>query len=452
MSKTASPTALASAPKKESSESLNLQNKIETRQARIGVLGLGYVGLPLAVEFAKAGFSVEGFEVDPGRIRTLMAGESYIADVKTSDVASIMEKKRFNPTTNFSRLGLVDVIIICVPTPLSKAKDPDISYIAKATEAIAKTLRRGQLIVLESTTYPGTTRDFMLPLLQANGLRVGKDFFLAFSPERIDPGNKNFHFVNTPKVTGGITPACGELTTLLYGQVVDRVVPVSCAEAAEMVKLLENTFRAVNIGLVNELALICDRLQLNVWEVIEAASTKPYGFMPFYPGPGLGGHCIPIDPLYLSWKMKTLNFSARFIELAGETNSHMPDFVVNKTALALNQRKKSVNGSKILVLGVTYKADVEDTRESPALDVIHLLSELGAEVSFYDPYVKSMDVMGHKMNGKSYSSNLLESADAIIITTNHSAFNVQDIVKHSQLIIDTRNVTKGLKNANIVRL
>ncbi len=322
------------------SDNIVLQNKIETRQARIGVLGLGYVGLPLAVEFAKTGFSVSGFEVDPARIRTLLAGESYIADVPSEDVRSLVEKKRFVATTNFTQLNAMDIIIICVPTPLSKAKEPDISYIAKATEAVANGLHRQQLIVLESTTYPGTTRDFMLPLLEKKGFKVGRDFFLAFSPERIDPGNPQFHLTNTPKVVGGITPACGELTALLYRQVVDTVVPVSSSEAAEMVKLLENTFRAVNIGLVNELALICDKLKLNVWEVISAASTKPYGFMPFYPGPGLGGHCIPIDPLYLSWKMKVLNFSARFIELADEVNSHMPDFVIQKTALALNQRKK----------------------------------------------------------------------------------------------------------------
>ena len=449
---TSTPQRKEQKDQKETANNLTLQDQIETRQAKIGILGLGYVGLPLAMGFAKTGYSVTGFEVDPARIRTLMSSESYIADVPSSDVKTIMEKKRFTPTTNFSRLGAMDVIIICVPTPLSKAKDPDISYIAKATEAVARTLHRGQLIVLESTTYPGTTREFMLPLLEKTGLRAGRDFFLAFSPERIDPGNKRFNLSNTPKVVGGITPLCGELTALLYSQVVSKVVPVSSAETAEMVKLLENTFRAVNIGLVNELALICNRLNLNVWEVINAASTKPYGFTAFYPGPGLGGHCIPIDPLYLSWKMKSLNFSAKFIELAEEVNSHMPDFVVHKTALALNERKKSINGSHILVLGVTYKEDVCDTRESPALDVIHRLLSLGADVSFHDPYVKTLDVAGKHLIGKSLSDSLLESSDAVIVTTAHSAFKINEILKHAPLVIDTRNIARDIKNPNLVRL
>ncbi len=433
-------------------ENVTLQDKIETRQARIGVLGLGYVGLPLALEFAKTGFSVTGFEVDPNRIRTLLNGESYIDDVPSSVVHALVDKKRFSASTNFSQLASMDVVIICVPTPLSKAKEPDISYIAKATEAVANGLHRQQLIVLESTTYPGTTRDFMLPILEKKGLKVGKDFFLAFSPERIDPGNKRFQLTNTPKVVGGITETCGELTALLYGQVVDQVVPVSSAEAAEMVKLLENTFRAVNIGLVNELALICDRLKLNVWEVINAASTKPYGFMPFYPGPGLGGHCIPIDPLYLSWKMKVLNFSARFIELAEEVNSHMPDFVVQKTALALNQRKKSVNGSRILLLGVTYKANVCDTRESPALDVMRLFANLGADVMYHDPFAKSISLDGKILSSKPLTSSLVESSDAVVITTAHDVFNIKDLVRSASLIIDTRNATKEFKSPNIVRL
>jgi UDP-N-acetyl-D-glucosamine dehydrogenase len=445
-------TAVITSVDKKESESVALQAKIETRQARIGVLGLGYVGLPLAVEFSKTGFSVTGFEVDPNRIRTLLDGQSYIADVPSSEVRAIVDKKRFTVTTNFTRLNAMDVIIICVPTPLSKAKDPDISYIAKATEAIAKGLHRQQLIVLESTTYPGTTREFMLPILEAQGLKVGKDFFLAFSPERIDPGNKQFHLTNTPKVVGGITADCGELAALLYSQVVDQVIPVSSAEAAEMVKILENTFRSVNIGLVNELALICDRLHLNVWEVIRAASTKPYGFMPFYPGPGLGGHCIPIDPLYLSWKMKSLNFSARFIELAGDVNSHMPDFVVEKTTLALNQRKKAVNGSRILLLGVSYKANVSDMRESPALDVMHLLLKLGADVNFHDPYVKAVEIDGQRFNGKPYSQALLKSMDAVIVTTAHNAFNPAEILQHAPLVIDTRNIAVGSQASNLVRL
>ncbi len=445
-------TAVSSQKKEQQSTNVVLQNKIETRQAKIGILGLGYVGLPLAVEFSKSGFSVSGFEVDPSRIRTLLSGQSYIADVPGDDIRSLVEKRRFTATTNFNQLATMDIVIICVPTPLSKAKEPDISYIAKATEAVASGLHRGQLIVLESTTYPGTTREFMLPILEKSGLKVGRDFFLAFSPERIDPGNKNFHLTNTPKVVGGVTALCGELTELLYSRVIDKVVRVASPESAEMVKLLENTFRAVNIGLVNELALICDKLKLNVWEVIGAASTKPYGFMPFYPGPGLGGHCIPIDPLYLSWKMKMLNFPARFIELAEQVNSHMPDFVVQKTALALNERKKSVNGSRILVLGVTYKANVCDTRESPILDLIHLFQNLGAEVSFHDPYVKSLEIGGKQLVGKNFSPALLESADAVVIGTAHDAFNIEDIVRHAPLLIDTRNATKNLNRPTIVRL
>jgi UDP-N-acetyl-D-glucosamine dehydrogenase len=449
---TMSLTTIPPVPKKEQMESLGLQAKIETRQAKIGVLGLGYVGLPLAIEFGESGFTVTGFEVDPSRIKSLLEGQSYISDISSQELRAIIEKKRFMVTTNFNRLDAMDVVIICVPTPLNKTKDPDISYIARSTEAIAQCLHRQQLIVLESTTYPGTTREFMLPRLEAQGLKVGKDFFLAFSPERIDPGNKKFHLANTPKVVGGITPVCGELAALLYGQVVDQVIPVSSAEAAEMVKILENTFRAVNIGLVNELALICDRLHLNVWEVIRAASTKPYGFMAFYPGPGLGGHCIPIDPHYLSWKMKSLNFSARFIELAGEVNSHMPDFVVQKTVLALNQRKKPVNGSHILLLGVSYKSNVSDTRESPALDVMHLLLELGADVSFHDPYVKTVEIGGHRFNGKPLSPAILKSMDAVILTTAHDAFHPEEILQNAPLVIDTRNITDGIQAPHLIRL
>jgi UDP-N-acetyl-D-glucosamine dehydrogenase len=429
-----------------------LHEKIETRQARVGIVGLGYVGLPLAIEFAESGFSVTGFEVDPRRIRRLMNGESYIEDVSTGAVRAVIEKRRFGATTNFGRLREMDAVIICVPTPLNKTKDPDISYIASVTEKIAKTLRAQQLIILESTTYPGTTREYMLPVLQAGGLKAGRDFYLAFSPERIDPANPKFKVVNTPKVVGGVTPLCGDLAELLYGQVVDRVVRVSSADAAEMVKILENTFRAVNIGLVNEMALICDRLKLNVWEIIEAAATKPYGYMPFLPGPGLGGHCIPIDPHYLSWKMKSLNFNARFIELAGEINSHMPDFVLEKTAWALNAVRKAVNGSRVLLLGVAYKPDVCDTRESPALDLMHLLLQRGAEVSYHDPHVPFVEVAGKAFENRPYSLGLLKDADAVIITTHHTAFNARDIARHAPLIIDTRNLTKGIESPNVIRL
>jgi len=430
----------------------SLSDKIETRQARIGVLGLGYVGLPLAIDFAQAGYSVTGFEVDPSRIRALLDHRSYIADVASADLEAMIEKKRFFPTTNFSRLETMDAIIICVPTPLNKTKDPDISYIAAATDHIEQTIHRNQLIILESTTYPGTTRDFMLPRLQTKGLKVGRDFFLAFSPERIDPGNPHFKFGNTPKVVGGVTPLCGDMATLLYKQVIDRVVTVSSAEAAEMVKILENTFRAVNIGLVNEMTQVCDKLHLNVWEIIEAASTKPYGFMPFYPGPGLGGHCIPIDPHYLSWKMKSLNFSTRFIELAGEVNSHMPEFVVEKINRALNEQKKTINGSSILLLGVAYKADVSDVRESPALDILHLLQERGAQISFHDPFVPSVKIGTQEIAGKPMSPSLLRSADAVVITTPHSAFDAKHILTHSPLVVDTRNLTRGLNAEHLVRL
>jgi len=429
-----------------------LQDKIETRQARIGVLGLGYVGLPLAIEFAQAGFSVTGFEVDPSRIRCLLANQSYIADVQSADLAAVIEKKRFMPTTNFSRLEMMDVVIICVPTPLNKTKDPDISFIATATDKIAKFIHKQELIILESTTYPGTTREFMLPRLESKGLKVGKDFYLAFSPERIDPGNLHFKLANTPKVVGGVTPVCKELAVLLYSQVVDKIIPVSSAEAAEVVKILENTFRAVNIGLVNEMALVCDKLHLNVWEIIDAAASKPYGFMPFYPGPGLGGHCIPIDPHYLSWKMKSLNFSTRFIELAGEINSHMPEFVVEKIGRALNEREKSVKGSNILILGVAYKADVSDVRESPALDILHLLLEQGAQVGFCDPFVPVVKIGDKDIPAKPLSASLLKSADAVVVVTPHRVFDANLILRHAPLVIDTRNLTRGLKADHLVRL
>jgi len=429
-----------------------LQKKIQNRSAKIGILGLGYVGLPLACEFAKAGFSVTGFEVDASKVARLLKGQSYIEDIPEQELKPLVQRKVLWATTDFSHLRKMDITIICVPTPLRKTKDPDISFIAESTKAIARYLHSDQLVVLESTTYPGTTREFVLPLLEARGLKVGNDFYLAFSPERIDPGNKQFRLANTPKVVGGITPACCRLATAVYGSIVARVVPVSSTESAEMVKLLENTFRAVNIGLVNEIALICDKLHLNVWEVIEAASSKPYGYMSFYPGPGLGGHCIPIDPQYLSWKMKSLNFSARFIELAGEVNSHMPDYVLQKIVLALNHRKKPINGAKILLLGVAYKSNVSDTRESPALDLYLLLSEQGAKVEFHDPWVKSITIVGKHIHGKPYSSALLRSMDAVVVTTSHRVFDAKHILKHSRLLIDTRNITRGLTGNNLVRL
>jgi len=429
-----------------------LREKIKTGRAQIGVLGMGYVGLPLALGFGKAGFPVTGFDVDASKVRSLVSGHSYVGDISDSQLGSVISSKCFTATTDFKRLSAMDAVIICVPTPLNKTKDPDVTFIAKASEATAKTLHRNQLVILESTTYPGTTQELMLPMLEAGGLKVGKDFFLAFSPERTDPGNKHYTLTNTPKVVGGTTAACRDLAVCLYERVVKHVVPVSSTQAAEMVKLLENTFRAVNIGLVNEIAMICDRLELNVWEIIEAASTKPYGYMPFYPGPGLGGHCIPIDPHYLSWKMKMFNFSARFIELAGEINSHMPDFVLHKITSALNKRKKSVNDSNVLLLGIAYKPNVSDTRESPALDLFQLLREQGANVSFHDPWVKKVEIGGKVFEGKTYSAGLLKSMDAVVITTSHDAFDPDDIVKNSPLIIDARNLTRGIKTANIVRL
>jgi len=429
-----------------------LQKKIQNRTAKIGILGLGYVGLPLACEFAKVGFQVTGFEVDASKVASLLKGKSYIEDIPEQELRPLILKKALGATTDFSHLRKMDVTIICVPTPLRKTKDPDISFIAESAKAIARTLHPQQLVVLESTTYPGTTKEFVLPILEAGGLNVGKDFYLAFSPERIDPGNKQFRLANTPKVVGGITPACSHLASAIYASIVSQVVSVSSTESAEMVKLLENTFRAVNIGLVNEIALICDKLHLNVWEVIEAAATKPYGFMPFYPGPGLGGHCIPIDPHYLSWKMKALNFSARFIELAEEVNSHMPDYVLQKIVLALNYQRKSINGANILLLGVAYKSNVSDTRESPALDLYLLLSEQGAKVAFHDPWVKSIELGAKRITGKPYSPALLQAMDAVVLTTAHRAFDAKEILKHSRLLIDTRNMTRGLTSKKLVRL
>jgi UDP-N-acetyl-D-glucosamine dehydrogenase len=429
-----------------------LKENLSKRHVKVGVLGLGYVGLPLACEFAKAGFSVTGFEVDASKVTKILRGRSYIADIESQELKELVVKKNLTATTDFAKLKGMDAIVICVPTPLNKTKDPDVSFIDQAARKIARTLRHGQLIVLESTSYPGTTRESVLPLLETTGLKVGKDFFLAFSPERIDPGNTRYKLSNTPKVVGGITRACRELTVTLYSQIVKQVIPVSSAEAAELTKLLENTFRAVNIGLVNEIMLICDKLQLNVWEVIDAAASKPYGFMPFYPGPGLGGHCIPIDPLYLSWKMKSLNFTARFIDLAGEINSHMPEFVVDKIARAFNERKKAIKGAKILILGVAYKANITDVRESPALDVIHLLRERGANVSFHDPFVPTVVVGRVRLKSKSWSTNLLRNADAVIITTSHQTFIPEEILRHSKLVIDTRNLMRGLTSPHLVRL
>jgi UDP-N-acetyl-D-glucosamine dehydrogenase len=430
-----------------------LSKRIESRKAHLGVIGLGYVGLPLALEFARAGFRVVGFDVDPSRVAAINAGRSYVGDVADADLGPFVRDGRLRAAVPGDDLAACDAISICVPTPLRKSKDPDISYIVSATRDVAGRIRPGQLVVLESTTYPGTTTEVVLPELARKGGKVGVDFFLAFSPERVDPGNAVYHTRNTPKVIGGVTDACRRLTQALYSAAVDRVVPVSSPEAAEMVKLLENTFRSVNIGLVNEMAIMCRKLGCDVWEVIEAAATKPFGFMPFFPGPGLGGHCIPIDPLYLSWKLKTLNYNARFIELAGEVNSHMPDHVVELAGEALNGVRRSVNGSRVLVLGVAYKRNVSDCRESPALDIMELLRKRGAEVAYSDPHVAEVRIDGGIMRSVPCDREHVSSADLVIVVTDHAAFDAKLVATSARLVLDTRNLLKGVSGpARVVRL
>lgn len=428
-----------------------LQERLEKREAILGIIGLGYVGLPLAVEFAKVGFHVIGYDVDERKITKLNSGESYIPDIPTQQLRPLVESGHLRATANSDELRSVDTINICVPTPLRKTKDPDMSYVIQAVNDVAEVCHEGLLIILESTTYPGTTEEIILPRLQEKGFEVGQQVFVAFSPERIDPGNKHYGVRNTPKVVGGVTPDCADVAVALYSAAVESVVRVSSPTAAEMVKLLENTFRAVNIGLVNEMALMCDKLNIDVWEVIKAASTKPFGFMPFYPGPGLGGHCIPIDPLYLSWKLKTLNYTARFIELASEVNTSMPVHVVNKVADALNDQCKSVRGSKVLVLGVAYKRDIDDVRESPALDVIALLQNRGADVQYHDPYVPGIRLDSNEMMYSSdYSDALLKQADCVVIITDHSTYDWQHVLNQSKLVVDTRNATNGHNGDAIV--
>ncbi|MCC6641666.1 MAG: nucleotide sugar dehydrogenase [Deltaproteobacteria bacterium] len=422
----------------------DLGHKIDDREARIGIIGLGYVGLPLAIEFAKEGFRVTGFDLDSEKVRLLTESRSYIEDVPASDVADARAKQRLEATTDFGRLSQMDVINVCVPTPLTKTKDPDMSFIARAVEEIRKRLRGGQLVILGSTTYPGTTHDLFVPILEQSGLECGKDFAVAFAPERIDPANKSFKVRNVPKVVGGESALCTELAVKAYQPIFETVVPVSSSQAAELVKLLENTFRAINIGLANEVALMCHRLGLDVWEVIEAAATKPYGFMKFLPGPGLGGHCIPVDPTYLSWKMKSLNFSARFIELATEINGHMPDHVAERVGDLLNEERLPVNGSRILVLGVAYKPDVSDMRESPALDVIKLLRTKGGNVSFHDPHVAELEFDGSTLKSVDLTDDALGAADIVVIVTDHSSVDYDRVVRLSQRVFDTRNATKGV--------
>jgi UDP-N-acetyl-D-glucosamine dehydrogenase len=429
-----------------------LVERLRSRSAATGVIGLGYVGLPLAIEFAKAGFSVTGIDVDAAKVDALNAGDSYILDVQVDDVQRVVRGERFRATTDFSRLAELDTINICVPTPLRKTKDPDLSYIVAVVEEIAKYLRRGQLVILESTTYPGTTDEVVQPMLEAQGLKAGEDFFLAFSPERVDPGNAQFHTGNIPKVVGGVNAASTDAAVALYSPIVETVVPVSSTQVAEMVKLLENTFRAVNIGLVNELALMCRDLHINVWEVIDAAKTKPFGFMPFYPGPGLGGHCIPIDPFYLSWKAKQFGFESRFIELAGHINGSMPRYVVERTGEALNSRCKAINGSKIHLFGMAYKPDVSDSRESPALDIAQLLLQRGAIVSYSDPYVPSASQGDLRLTALPIEDVWTRGIDCALITTNHTVFDYREIAARAPLIVDTRNALRGVAGAHIFRL
>jgi UDP-N-acetyl-D-glucosamine dehydrogenase len=432
-----------------------LQTRLKDRTARVAVLGLGYVGLPLAAVFAEVGFNVIGIDPDERKISTLNQGKSYIIDVQTEQVAKLMDQGKLQATTNFEPLATADAISICVPTPLRKTGDPDLSFILTVTEELVRYIHPGMVIVLESTTYPGTTREILLPqLIEGSGLTVGKDFYLAFSPERVDPGRKDWTTINTPKVVGGITEECTEVAALWYGQALQKVVPVSSSEVAEMAKLLENTFRMINIGLVNEMAIMCDRLGIDIWEVIDAAATKPFGFMKFTPGPGLGGHCIPIDPLYLSWKLRALNYTARFIELASEINTGMPRYVVGKVQDALNQMGKPLKGSNILVLGVAYKPDVDDLRESPALDVIGLLNNKGASVTYHDPYIPSLDDDGMKLERVEDLISAVQGADCVVIITNHSNYDYSEILEAANCIVDTRNALgdEGRNHSRVVRL
>lgn len=428
---------------------LKLLEMIQERTAQIGIIGLGYVGLPLAIHFGQKGFNVIGFDLDARKIDKILHGESYIKHIPADTIMEMTNAKQFDVTIDFSRLSEADCILICVPTPLSDKMEPDLSYILETTKTIAENLRRGQLVVLESTTYPGTTEEMLLPRLESNDMKVGKDFFLAFSPEREDPGNKRFTATNIPKVVGGVTSSCLEVATALYNTIT-RSVPVSSTQAAELTKLLENTFRSVNIALVNELKILAHKMGIDLFEVIDAAATKPFGYTPFYPGPGLGGHCIPIDPFYLAWKAKEYDFSTRFIQLAGEINVSMPYYVIEKTVEALNRNKKSLNGSRIMVIGIAYKKDVDDDRESPGYAIMKMLLEKGAVIKYNDPWIPKLQATrkyDFKMESAPISPEVLAEMDAVIIITDHSAYDFAEIVKHSNLVIDTRNATKGIKGA-----
>ena len=432
-------------------ERQSLEEKLREHTARVGIVGLGYVGLPLAVEFARAGFHVTGIDVLEDKVSAINAGDSYIQDIEDGVLETVVESGHLRATTDFSVIAELDTVNICVPTPLRKTKDPDMSFIVEAARQIAMYAHPGLLVILESTTYPGTTEELLLPMLERPDYKVGRDFFLCFSPERVDPGNPIFQTINIPKVVGGVTPACTAMGSLFYSQALETVVPASNSRVAEMVKLLENTFRMINIGLVNEIALMCDRMGIDVWEVIDAAATKPFGFMPFYPGPGLGGHCIPIDPFYLSWKSKQAGIEARFIELAGYINGKMPHFVVEKVQNALNDRSKPVRGSHIHILGVAYKRDIDDVRESPALDVIHLLKQHGARVTYSDPHVPTVQIDGDQLCAEELDG-AISAADAVVIITDHTSFDYERVVERARLIIDTRNALKHFKVASIVRL
>lgn len=433
---------------------MDLKTKIEKRTATVAIIGQGYVGLPLSVAFASVGFKTFGVDYDRGRVTRISRGISDIDDVSNETLRPLVFSKTLIATSDYAILKKADCISICVPTPLNKTKDPDVSYILSAVEGVKSHLHKGQLVVLESTTYPGTTVELILPILESTGLKAGRDFYLAFSPERVDPGNPNFDTRNTPRIVGGVTPACTKIAALFYSQIVENVIPVSSTQSAEMVKLLENTFRSVNIGLVNEVALMCDRLGIDVWEIIDAAATKPFGFMPFYPGPGLGGHCIPIDPHYLSWKLKSLNYYARFIELAGDINSHMPEYVVERITRVLNDRQTPLKGAKILVLGVAYKKDIQDLRESPALDVLKLLQKAGAKVAYNDPHVPNVELDHVSMRSVSLTLERVKKSDLCVILTNHSAYDYPWLAANARLIFDTRNAMGNLarKFKNIVKL
>ena len=431
-----------------------LADKIANKKAKVGIIGLGYVGLPLAVLFAQKGFQVSGMDIDKNRLRQAKRGQSYILDVPSAELREVILKKRLQVTDDFSVIKRLDAVIICVPTPLKEKKEPDISYIITAVENIKSFMKKGQIIVLESTTYPGTTEEVILPALEAKGFKEGKDFYLAFSPERIDPANPRYKTENTPKVIGGISPRSTRMAKLLYSQVIDRVVPAASCKVAEMAKLLENTFRVVNIGLVNEIALICDKLDIDVWEVIDIAKSKPYGYMPFYPGPGVGGHCIGVDPIYLSWKARGHGFEAQFIELASHINSQMPHYVVERITRALNKHKKPLKGSKILIIGVAYKKDVKDLRESPSLEIINILQNEKAVVSYYDPYIPYLKIDDIDLKNLKFTRASFNDKDCVVITTDHSNVDYRFILKHSSLIVDTRNAfgIRGLKANHIIKL